>query len=79
MGDIFLILTDIAFSVGFDPAPGFRTLSTGALSNVGNNGYSWSSTVSGTNGLFLYFDTPGLYTGYSGTRTYGFQLRCLSE
>ncbi|WP_300681799.1 hypothetical protein [uncultured Rikenella sp.] len=46
---------------------------------VGNSGYSWSSAVSGTNGVFLYFDTQGLNPGSVNYRGYGLQLRCLSE
>ncbi|WP_297628192.1 hypothetical protein [uncultured Rikenella sp.] len=61
------------------PAPGYRHRDTGALGNVGNYGYSWSSTVSGTNGMDLGFSVTWLYPSYADLRAYGFQLRCLSE
>ncbi|WP_294601230.1 hypothetical protein [uncultured Rikenella sp.] len=47
--------------------------------NVGNYGYSWSSAVSGSNGVFLHFSTQGLNPSHVSHRGYGLQLRCLSE
>ncbi|WP_300681788.1 hypothetical protein [uncultured Rikenella sp.] len=51
--------------------------------NVGNNGYSWSSTSydSGDHyrGMYLYFYATVLYPSYAAYRASGFQLRCLSE
>ena len=59
-------------------APGDRNRDTGALNNVGNNGYSWASTVSGTNGMNLNFNVTWLNPSNANNRAYGFQLRCLS-
>ncbi|WP_294594173.1 hypothetical protein [uncultured Rikenella sp.] len=62
------------------PAPGYRHRDTGALSSVGNDGYSWSSaTTEGGDGLDLNFDSEYLGSGDAHHRVYGFQLRCLSE
>ena len=61
------------------PAPGFRDHSSGALNNVGNYGFSWSSSFSGTGGMFLNFDAQSLTSSYVGHRAHGLQLRCLSE
>ncbi|WP_299458097.1 hypothetical protein [uncultured Rikenella sp.] len=61
------------------PAPGRRNESSGILAGVGHSGYSWSSTVSGTLGVFLYFSTQNLYPSNVGSRGHGHQLRCLSE
>ena len=61
------------------PAPGFRINTSGALWHVGNNGYSWSSAVSSTNGMHLAFYAQSLNPGNVLGRVYGFQLRCLSE
>ncbi|WP_300646457.1 hypothetical protein [uncultured Rikenella sp.] len=47
--------------------------------NVGYGGYSWSSAVSGTGGVFLDFGTQNLYPSSVGNRGLGLQLRCLSE
>ncbi|WP_294599130.1 hypothetical protein [uncultured Rikenella sp.] len=47
--------------------------------DVGYSGYSWSSAISGTNGVFLDFSTQHLNPGYVRNRGYGLQLRCLSE
>ncbi|WP_300829532.1 hypothetical protein [uncultured Rikenella sp.] len=65
------------------PAPGYRDAGNngrlGALANVGNSGYSWSSSFSGTSGVFLYFYTQTLYPSNVYYRGRGLQLRCLSE
>ncbi len=58
-------------------APGYRHRDTGVLTSVGNNGYSWSSTVSGTNGVNLNFNTSWLNPSNTNNRAYGFQVRCL--
>ncbi|WP_298081218.1 hypothetical protein [uncultured Rikenella sp.] len=50
----------------------------GALTNVGNNGYSWSSSFSGTSGVFLNFNTQNLNPSNVNNRGHGLQLRCLS-
>ncbi|WP_297831855.1 hypothetical protein [uncultured Rikenella sp.] len=51
----------------------------GGSANVGRYGYSWSSAVSGTRGVFLNFNTQLLHPSNGGHRAHGFQLRCLSE
>ncbi len=61
------------------PAPGYRHPTSGAPGGVGNDGYSWSSTVSGTNGMNLHFYVTGLNPSYALSRGFGLQLRCLSE
>ncbi|WP_294596555.1 hypothetical protein [uncultured Rikenella sp.] len=66
-------------SFEYHPAPGCRGSASGALGNIGNNGYSWSSAVSGTNGVFLGFYTQSLNPSSVDYRGYGLQLRCLSE
>ena len=58
-------------------APGYRHRDTGALTNVGNNGYSWSSSVSSTNGMNLNFNSSWLNPSNTNNRAYGFQVRCL--
>ncbi len=65
------------------PAPGFRDAgSYGRLGNlmvVDHSGYSWSSTVSGTNGVHLGFNVTWLDPSNADNRAHSFQLRCLSE
>ncbi len=61
------------------PAPGYRSRDTGALYDVGTSGYSWASTVSGTNGVGLHFHVAWLNPSNTTYRAYGLQLRCLSE
>ena len=67
----------------FLSAPGFRDAGyngrLGGLVSVGHYGYSWSSTVSSTNGMNLTFGVTWLIPSTSDYRGYGFQLRCLSE
>ncbi len=65
------------------PAPGFRdamsTRGFGGLRDVGSNGYSWSSTITGSDAHFLYFHCNGVNPQSSNARAYGFPLRCLQE
>ncbi|WP_300829043.1 hypothetical protein [uncultured Rikenella sp.] len=65
------------------PAPGFRDAGSngrlGAPAGVGDGGYSWSSSFSGTSGVFLTFSTQYLGPSHAHNRGHGFQLRCLSE
>ncbi len=65
------------------PAPGFRDAGNnerlGGLLDVGYNGYSWSSAVSGPSGVFLNFHTQLLDPRNPSDRANGRQLRCLSE
>ena len=65
-------------------APGFRDSGwreteggSGKLWGVGNGGYSWSSTVSGSGVRVLDFDPTWLRPQNSNYRGYGFPLRCL--
>ncbi|WP_297829676.1 hypothetical protein [uncultured Rikenella sp.] len=64
-------------------APGYRDAGyygrLGDLTDIGNYGYSWSSTISGANSQKLRFYVTGLTPSHAGNRAYGFQLRCLSE
>ena len=61
------------------PAPGFRERANGGLNNVGNNGFSYSSSVSGSNGVYLNFNVTNLNPSNANSRAYGLQLRCLSD
>ncbi|MCC8062675.1 MAG: hypothetical protein LIO68_05465 [Rikenellaceae bacterium] len=57
--------------------PGYRWYPDGALGGVGHNGYSWSSAVSGTNGVFLDFNSSWLNPSNANNRAHGLQVRCL--
>ena len=61
------------------PAPGNRNASSGAPVVVGSYGYSWSSAVNNTGGVFLDFGVAWLSPSNAGRRAYGFQLRCLLQ
>ena len=63
----------------FIPAGGYKENNQGEPEYVGHGGYSWSSSVSGTNGVYLYFSYAGLYPSSASNRAYGFQVRCLQE
>ena len=60
-------------------APGYRYHTSGELVSGGRSGYSWSSSASGSNGMDLDFGAAWLNPHGAPYRTYGFQLRCLSE
>ncbi|WP_294598036.1 hypothetical protein [uncultured Rikenella sp.] len=51
----------------------------GAASNTGVEGNSWSSSISGTNRIYLLFDMQRLLCSSPVNCAHGFQLRCLSE
>ena len=51
----------------------------GGLRDVGNNGYSWSSTITGSNAHFLDFSCHGVSPQDHHYRANGLQLRCLQE
>jgi uncharacterized protein (TIGR02145 family) len=60
------------------PRAGYRNSSDGSLLNVVSEGYNWSSTVSGTTALSLYFD-DSLATMGTNIRAHGFSVRCLKD
>ena len=58
--------------------PGYRHANYGTLYNVGNNGYSWSSSVpAGTNAYYLNFNNTVLNPQNTTNRANGLQVRCL--
>ncbi len=59
-------------------APGYRVNKTGALNAVGDGGYSWSSSVSGSTAFQLDY-YPQILRIYPGNRAHGFQVRCLQH
>ncbi|MCL2561435.1 MAG: hypothetical protein FWE10_03820 [Rikenellaceae bacterium] len=62
------------------PATGNRNVSSGALNNVGSNGYNWSATPSSaTNGFNLNFNSTSVNPSNSNNRGNGFPVRCLSK
>ncbi len=60
-------------------APGYRHRDYGTLYAVGNSGYSWSSSIAGTNAHNLGFYYSWLNPQDSSGRANGLQLRCLQE
>lgn len=58
------------------PAGGLRLRPSGALANVGSNGYVWSSSASGSNARSLFFGASGANVG-SNSRAYGFSVRLI--
>ena len=65
----------------FYPASGYRNRTSGALTNVGSYGCSWSSspTQSSTYAGYLYFDAAYVSPQTNGSRAYGFPVRCVRE
>ncbi len=57
---------------------GARDGSGGSLYGVGSDGYYWSSSVSGSNSRYLYFDTSDADVG-SYDRSDGLAVRCLKD
>lgn len=64
----------------FFPASGYRNNSSGALSNVGSNGYYWSAVPYSTySGRYLYFYSTGVYPLNDYYRSRGFAVRPVQE
>ncbi|WP_294594346.1 hypothetical protein [uncultured Rikenella sp.] len=60
-------------------APGYRWPISGVPGGVGNDGFSYSSSVSGILGMTMSFYVTSFTPSYSFNRAAGRQLRCLSE
>lgn len=66
----------------FYPASGYRYRASGALSNVGTIGYSWSSAPSGSSSVnagYLLFNATFVYPLNDSYRAVGFPVRCVRE
>ena len=62
------------------PASGYRSNASGAVANVGNNGYYWSSTPSSATFAYsLNFYSGGVYPQNYFVRGNGFPVRCVQE
>jgi hypothetical protein len=59
------------------PRTAYRNPSNGALGDVGNGGYFWTSTVSGTNSRSLIYSNSAYFDSLG--RGYGFAVRCIKN
>jgi uncharacterized protein (TIGR02145 family) len=60
------------------PMAGYRSNATAALSSVGSEGRYWSSTVSGTNAVYLNFSNASANQS-SSFRAFGISVRCIKD
>lgn len=60
------------------PKAGYRSGSNGSLSNFGSSGRYWSSTVSGSNARYMYFNSSHAFMS-SSRRAYGGSVRCIKD
>ena len=60
------------------PMGGFRSFSNGSLSLVGSFGSYWSSSNSGINSRYLYFNSSGALMD-AGNRADGVSVRCMKN
>jgi uncharacterized protein (TIGR02145 family) len=60
------------------PLAGVRSAGSGTLAGVGTGADYWSSTVSGTNAVTLYFRNDAAYT-HGWYRASGFAVRCIKN
>jgi uncharacterized protein (TIGR02145 family) len=64
----------------FLPAAGYRGNYNGQVSDVGQRGYYWGSTILGTYAYRMDFGSSGINSGGSSShRSTGLSVRCLSE
>ena len=64
---------------GWYPAAGYRTDSSGALTNVAGGGLYWTATPSGTSANYLSINSSNLAIQYPTYRGGGFSIRCVAE
>jgi len=72
-------LRNFSDSSGF-AASGYRNRTSGALTNVGSNGYSWSSSpnsAGSTNAGNLNFNASNVNPFNNNNRANGFPVRCV--
>ena len=78
-----LFLRDIQFQrLLFRPAAGRRNYSTGALENVGTNGFYWSSSsynAGNVNAGSLNFNSGNVNPLNNNVRANGFPVRCVQH
>jgi uncharacterized protein (TIGR02145 family) len=61
------------------PGSGSR-LNNGTLTDVGTDGYIWTSTVSGTKSRYLFFTISSVFMYFNGNnRFYGYTVRCIKD
>ena len=66
--------------VTFYPASGYRNNSSGAVNNVGSNGYYWSAVPNSTNnGRNLNFNSTNVNPLNNNNRSNGFAVRPVQE
>jgi uncharacterized protein (TIGR02145 family) len=63
----------------FLPINGFHNRVTGMLDNIGNTGHYWSSTVSNASTYYPTIQRYELFSVLTGSRAYGFGVRCVKE
>ena len=64
------------------PAVGYRNYDSGALNNVGSNGYYWSASPNPSYSHYafnLYFLNGNVNPAYSDSRSHGYSVRCVRE
>ena len=60
------------------PAPGYRSISSGALSSVGHESYYWSCSTNGRNACCLgFYENGGITHATADSRSLGFAVRCI--
>lgn len=76
------VWTGYGYQVGsslYLPAAGHRHYYDGTLKFIGQNGYYWTSTVTGTNSYGLIFSSGNINTVSGEYRSMGFTVRCVRE
>ena len=77
---LFIVLKgDLIFNkvVASFPASGLRSSTSGALGNLGTNGYAWSVVLSGANGYYLLYGSTSVSPFNAAARAYARSVRCV--
>ncbi|MDE6046535.1 MAG: fibrobacter succinogenes major paralogous domain-containing protein [Alistipes sp.] len=68
-------------AIAFAPVSGYRTYTSGALTNVGAHGNYWCSSPvsSNANASHLAFNSGHVSPQYGNPRSYAFTVRCVQH
>ena len=58
-------------------AAGFRSDAAGSQGGAASDGLYWTSSVSGTNAVVIYFNAA--LNSLAGTRAFGLSVRCIKD
>lgn len=78
-GGLFNVTAESGYPLLVLPTVGFRTLESGAPSQLDQNGYYWSSSAETTKAKTVFFNKSVNLVEGTYPKTDGFSLRCIRQ